>query len=78
MKLEKKIKDQKALEVCFNFFYYNDKITILLCIKKLKHTVFFNLEGSLKKIYIPNNCLIINGSWKKNLNTLNVKLFIFF
>ena len=38
MKLEKKIKDQKALEVCFNFFYYND---ILLCIKKLKDTVFF-------------------------------------
>jgi len=41
MKLEKKIKDQKALEVCFNFFYYNDKNTILLCIKKLKDTVFF-------------------------------------
>jgi hypothetical protein len=53
MKLEKKIKDQKALEVCFNFFYYNDKITILLCIKKLKDTVFFNLEGSLKKNLYP-------------------------
>jgi len=54
MKLEKKIKDQKALEVCFNFFYYNDKIIILLCIKKIKRYSFFlNLEGSFKKNLYP-------------------------